>query len=276
MVDPNPSLSSGRWYTPYTAVLASRIRAQRAYPLSFATDLLSALVTGLAEFAEVWVIFHNIKVLGGLTLTQTLVLFGLSNTAFAVADMLVGHLDTLPTYLRTGTLEIFHLRPQPLLAQLITSDISLRRIARVGVAATILIIGFALNPIVWNPTTVALLVITIPSATAIFAGLFVAAAGVQFFLINSSEAANSFTYGGSFASQQPASIFPTPLRLLFGIAIPVAFTAYLPTLELLGLPGPPWLSPSLAWASPLAVLWVWGVALWLWRQGARHYQGAGG
>jgi ABC-2 type transport system permease protein len=54
--------------------------------------------------------------------------FALANLAFALADLAVGHLDQLPTYLRAGTLDAFLLRPLPVLAQLVTSDISLRRL----------------------------------------------------------------------------------------------------------------------------------------------------
>ncbi|MHB8273923.1 MAG: ABC-2 family transporter protein [Dermatophilaceae bacterium] len=122
----------------------------------------------------------------------------------------------------------------------------------------------------------ALLLIAVVCGTAIFAGLFVCAASLQFFLINGSELTNSFTYGGSYAAAQPASIFPTPLKMIFGYLVPVAFTTYLPTLAILRLPGPSGLPSWLAWLTPLAALWVWLVALTLWRWGTRHYQGGGG
>lgn len=267
---------AGHWTRPYVAVLGSRLRAQRSYRLSFASELFGSLVVGLAEFAEVWVVFHTVRVLGGLDLDAALLLFGLSNTAFALAQVLFGHLDTLPTLIRLGRLDIYHLRPQPLLLQLITSDISLRRFARATVALTVLAIGLARNDIDWSWRAVALLLLTVAAGTALFAGLFVAAAGCQFFLIDGAELTNSFTYGGSYAASLPASVFPTGLRLLFGFAIPVAFTAYLPTLALLGEPGPPLLPAWLAWLTPVAALWAWLLGLALWRTGTRHYQGGGG
>jgi ABC-2 type transport system permease protein len=100
-------VASTGWSSPYRAVLASRIRAQRAYPTSFALDLASSLLVGLTELGEVWVVFANVTVLGGLDLDAVLLLFGLSNLAFALADMVVGHVDTLPTYIRMGTLDAF-------------------------------------------------------------------------------------------------------------------------------------------------------------------------
>lgn len=267
---------SGTWFTPYSAVLRSRMRSQRAYPLSFAADMLSSLLVGAVEFAEVWVIYHNVRVLGGLDLHAMLLLFGLSNLTFSLAQILVGHTDTLPTYIREGTLDAFHLRPQPLLLQLITSDISLRRLARAGVAAVVLGIGVTTDHIHWTAATFALATLALLMGTAIFAGLFVCAAGLQFFLIDGSELTNSFTYGGAFAAQQPTSVFGHPLTLLFGFTVPVSFVAYLPTIALLGLPGPVWLPAWLAWASPAAAVWVWGIALLCWRSGVRHYQGGGG
>ncbi|MEV0251100.1 ABC-2 family transporter protein [Nocardia sp. NPDC050712] len=267
---------SGTWLTPYSAVLRSRIRAQRSYRLSFVSEVFSAFLIGIVEFAEVWVIFHQVRVLGGLDMDAALLLFGLSNTGFALAQVLVGHLDSLPTLIRQGTLDAYHLRPQPLLLQLITGDISLRRLARASVAMVVLGIGLVRNDIDWNLSAFTLLAITLITGVLLFSGIFVCAAGLQFFLIDGAELTNSFTYGGSFAAMQPASVFPTPLKLLFGFAIPVAFTAYLPTIALLQLPGPDILPAWLAWFSPLAALWVWGAAFWLWRLGTRHYQGGGG
>ncbi|WP_051020420.1 ABC transporter permease [Nocardia araoensis] len=264
------------WSTPYVAVLRSRIRAQRSYRLSFASELLSAFLVGLVELAEVWLIFRTARVLGGLDLDGALLLFGLSNTSFALSQVLFGHLDTLPVLIRMGQLDAYHLRPQPLLLQLITSDISLRRFARASVSIVALVTGAARNDIAWNSATAALLALTLVGGIALFGGVFVCAAGLQFYLIDGSELTNSFTYGGSFAATQPASVFPTPMRLLFGFAIPVSFTAYLPTLALLGLPGPPLLPAWLAWLTPVAALWVWLLALGLWRSGTRHYQGGGG
>ncbi|GGN90848.1 ABC transporter permease [Nocardia sp. NPDC055029] len=277
MAEPDSArIVSGTWFTPYLAVLRSRVKAQQVYRLSFATEVFSAFLIGLVEFAEVWVIFHNVGTLGGLDTNAALLLFGLSNTSFALAQVLVGHLDSLPAMIRMGTLDAYHLRPQPLLLQLITSDISLRRLARAAVAVIVLAVGLWRNEIDWGIAPVTLIVITLLSGIALFCGLFVCAAGLQFFLIDGAELTNSFTYGGSFAAMQPASVFPAPLKLLFGFAIPVAFTAYVPTIALLGLPGPPLLPAWSAWLTPVAAAWVWLLAFAAWRIGTRHYQGGGG
>lgn len=260
----------------YRAVLASRVRAQRSYRTSFALDVFGAGLITLIEFAEVWVLFHNVDVLGGLNLPAVMLVFGLAEMTFSTADLLVGHCDELPVYIRAGTLDVFYLRPQPVLAQLMTSNIGLRRVARVLGGLVLFVVGLGVSDVAWTPDKVLLLVVVIPAAVAVYAAMFITAAGLQFFLINGQEATNSFVYGGRYAASQPASVWPRSLLLVFGLAFPVVFTGYLPALWLLDLSGPQWLPAGLAWAAPLAALWAWLVALSCWRWGMRHYQGAGG
>jgi viologen exporter family transport system permease protein len=270
------TLGNNGLLAPYRAVLASRLRAQASYRGSFAADLFGSLLVAATEFAELWALFHNIDSLGGLDFHAMLMVFGIGEFSFAAADLLLGHLDTMPTFIRAGTLEAFYLRPLSLLGQLMTSEIGLRRLTRMGFAAVAAGCGFAWNDIDWGVGVVGMLVLSLVMGTALFGGLFVWAAGAQFFLVNGAEFTNAITYGGAYASKQPASIFPNPLRVFFGFVVPVAFVAYLPTLWILGLPGPALMPTWLAWFSPVAVALVSAIAWLLWRAGTRHYQGGGG
>lgn len=261
---------------PYRAVLGSRLRSQRTHRANFALDLGSSLLVGLVELAEVWVIFRAVDSLGGLDFAAILLVFGLADLAFSLADLAFGHCDSLPTYLRAGTLDVFYLRPQPLLLQLITSDISLRRLARAGVGLAALVAGLVVNDVPWGLEAVALLALAVVSGIATFAAMFVWAAGAQFYLLDGAEATNAFVYGGRYAASQPASVWGRPLVVVFGFFFPMAFTAYLPVVTLLGLPGSEWLPGWLGWCAPVAAVWAWLLALLTWRAGVHHYQGGGG
>ena len=261
---------------PYRVVLASRARSQRSYRTSFALDLGGSALVGLVELAEVWVLFSNVTALGGMRFNQILLVFGLADLSFSLADLSFGHLDNLPDYLRAGTLDAFYLRPQPILLQLITSDVSLRRLARAAVGAAALGVGLSVAGVSWSPRAVALLPLALISGYATFAALFVWAAGLQFFLLDGSEMTNAFVYGGRYAATQPASVWSRPLKLVFGFFFPMAFTAYLPAVTILGLPGSQWLPAWLGWCAPVAAVWSWAMGLLCWRWGVRHYQGGGG
>lgn len=260
----------------YAALLGSRVRAQRTYRASFAAELGASALVSLGELAEVWVIFHAVTVLGGLGFVQILLVWAIVELAFSLADLLVGHCDSLHEYVRLGTWETFYLRPVPLLLQLMASDVQLRRIGRASFGAAGLVVALVLNDIDWSLAAVALLVVTVLSATVTLSALFVWAAGVQFFLLDGAEFTNAFVYGGRYAASQPASVWGRGLLVTFGLVFPMAMVAYVPVLTLLGLPGPAWAPPWLGWCTPLAAAWTVGLAALSWRAGVRHYEGAGG
>ena len=261
---------------PYRAVLASRVRSQRSYRASFALDLFSSLLVGVIELAEVGVLYLNVDAIGGLTFAQVLLVFGLADVSFSLADLAFGHCDELPRYIRSGMLDVFYLRPQPLLAQLVTSEISLRRLARASVGAAALVVGVVSNDLSWGVTPVALLALALVSGTAMFAALFVTAAGLQFFVVDGAEMTNAFVYGGRYAASQPASVWPRSLLVIFGFVFPMAFAGYLPVVTLLDLPALSGVPGWAGWLAPVAALWSWALAAACWRWGVRHYQGAGG
>lgn len=266
----------GTVLAPYRAVLASRIRSQASYRTSFGLDLGSSLLVGLTELAEVAVLFTSVSAIGGFDLAAMLLVFGLADLCFSLADMVVGHCDNLPEYVRTGRLDVFYLRPQPLLLQLVTSDISLRRLARAAVGLVALVVGLVVNDLAWGAGTVGLLAVALVSGTVTFAALFVWAGGLQFFLVNGSEMTNAFVYGGRYAATQPGTVWGRPLVVVFGFFFPMAFTAYLPAATLLGLDTFAGLPDWAGWLAPVAAVWAWVAAGLSWRTGVRHYQGAGG
>lgn len=261
---------------PYSALLRSRLVAQTSYRGSFVLDLFGNVGIGFIDLSEIYVLFSQVDALGGLDVSGALLVFALANIAFSLADLAVGHLDTLPTYLRAGTLDAFLLRPQPVLAQLATSDVSFKRLGRTALAVAVLAVAVPAAVPSWSPAKVLLLLVTPLIGAAVFAALFVIAAALQFWLVEGSELTNSFTYGGSYAASYPASVFSLALRAFFTFVVPAAFTAYLPALVLLDRSGPAWLPAWLGWCTPLAAVGIWAVALLAWRAGLRHHTGAGG
>ena len=259
----------------YRAILGSSVRSQTAYRSSLVVDLVGSLGATAISFAEIAVIFTNVKALGGLTFTRALTVFAIAQVCFTLADMFVGHLNDLPTYVRTGALDAYLLRPLPVLAQFALGDVALRRLGRTAAGLVLLVIALSMNRVEWTSTKVLLLVLTLVSGTTVFAALFVCGGAIQFWLIDGFEFAAAFTYGANYASQYPTSVFMLPLRLLLTYVVPAAFVAYLPTLVLFDLPGPAGLPQWLGWCVPLVAAAAWTGALAVWRAGLRHYTGAG-
>jgi ABC-2 type transport system permease protein len=260
----------------YRTLIGSRLRAQISYPTSFTLDLFGSVLIAVTELAEVYVVFHNVPVFGGLDFDGALMVFALSHLSFGLANAFAGNLDNVPQYVRTGTLDVLLLRPLPVLGQMITSEVTLKRIGQALLALAVLPVALTRVPIDWTPQHI-LLLATAPIAGAmIFAALFLIAGAMQFWLLDGGELTNSFTYGSSYASSFSTAILPLPLRVFFSFVVPAAFVGYLPTLSLLELPGPQGLPNWLGWCEPLAAIAIWCVALVAWRTGLRRYAGAGG
>jgi ABC-2 type transport system permease protein len=260
----------------YLLLLRSRVAAQASYRSSFTLDLIGQGAIVLLELVEVLAVFHQVSRLAGFGVNDVLVIFGLGSTAFAVADLVVGQIDRLGEHIRRGTLEIFLVRPLSVLGQLVTADLQLRRLGRLGLALGVLAVAVHRAGIDWTPARVALLLLTPVCGAVIFAAMWVAVSTVTVWLVEGAEFANAVTYGGSYLAQWPFSVFNLALSRFFTFVLPTGFVAYLPAVVILGRAEPTGLPTWLAWCTPLAAGWAVLLAALSWRAGLRHYVGAGG
>lgn len=259
----------------YRALLAAQVRGQLQYRASFAVDLAAnALVTAL-DVASVLVLFTVVPSLGGFDVREALLIAALAGLAFAIADVAVGNVGRLPRHVREGTFDAMLVRPLGSLAQLAVAEFSLRRAGRVLQALVVLPIALAVNDVAWSAATVALLVVTPLAGAVAFGSVFVVGATLTFWLVESGEVANAFTYGGRDFTSYPITIYAGWFRRLFAYAVPFAFVAYLPALALLGRPDPLGAPGWLGWCGvPVAAACATAAGL-VWRAGVRRYRSTG-
>ena len=133
----------------------------------------------VTEFIELWVILGQVGVFGGMTLAQVAAVYGLASLAFGIADLLFGETDRLSSHIRSGRLETLLIRPVPLLLQVSSLDLSLRRIGRIGTGLVMYVIALGLSgyqPGLW---TLLLAVVAPLAGAAIFSALFTIAGAVH-------------------------------------------------------------------------------------------------
>jgi len=249
------------------------VRASFAYPTSFVLMTISGfLITGL-DFVALWLMFAHLDTLGGFTLMQIALLYGASGIGLRVADLLIGSVERIGLYVRTGRLDQMLTKPVPLLVQICADNFSLRRFGQISQA--VLVFAVACFGVDWTPLRVVVAVLMIISSGVIFFGLFVAFSCVQFWTTDSSEFANAFTYGGNTITQYPLSIYPKELTKSLTFLLPIAFVNWYPCLYLLGVDDPFGLPSWLQFCSPVAAAAVLGGALLAWRTGVRHYTSTG-
>ncbi|MBD0329950.1 MAG: ABC-2 family transporter protein [Thermoleophilia bacterium] len=259
----------------YRRLVGARIRSQLQYRLSFALSVTGVALVTFLDFAVILVIFGQIDALAGWSVAEVAFLYAVSSLAFALTDLAIGHLDLLPRMIRKGDLDAMLTRPLGSLFQVVAADFALRRLGRVLQALVVLAVAIALLEIPWTAGRVAMLVVMVVAGAAIFAGVWIAFATIAFWLVDSMEVANAFTYGGSFLGQYPIAIFGAWLRRFVIFVVPIAFVAYFPSLYVLDKPDTLGMPAALQVASPL----VGAVSLlagWLvWQNAVRHYRSTG-
>ncbi|MFC0039880.1 ABC transporter permease [Actinomadura rayongensis] len=251
------------------------LRAAAQYPVSMVLlGLASAAVAGL-DAAGIGLLFSRVHRLGGFGAAQVLFLYATSQLAFVLSDALLGNADLLARHVREGTFDAMLLRPVSPLVQVATEEYSPRRFAKLVLPAVLLAIVLPRLDTSWTAGRVAMVPVMVASGTAIFCGLWVLVASVQFVLLESHGAGKALTFGGSFLTQYPMSVFARDFVRGVTFAVPLAFVNWQPALYVLDRPDPLGLPAATRLASPAVAVAVCGLAALAWRAGLRRYRSTG-
>lgn len=259
----------------YGHLLWAQVRSQAQYRTSFAIDLVGSVAFGILDFVTVIVLFRVSPTLAGFTFAEVFLMTALSSCAFALADLLVGNVERLRFYVRTGLFDAVLVRPLGALTQLVAMDVAPRRVGRL--AFGIAVVGFAAAHagLALTPARLALLVISPIAGAVIFSAVFVATAAVAFWWVESGELGNSLTYGGHDFTAYPITVYGALFRRLFAYGLGFAFVAYYPALALLDRRDPLGAPEHLGYASPLVAVAAAAAAGLIWRTGVRRYRSTG-
>jgi ABC-2 type transport system permease protein len=259
----------------YWALLRGHARGQFSYRVSFAVDALTNVSATALDVFTVLVLFTVTRTLGGFDLAAALVMTGLSACAFALADLVVGNIEKIKLYVRTGLFDAVLVRPLGALPQLLLMDLPIRKFTRglLGVAVYVAALGYA--DLAWTPARAVLAVVAPIGAILFFASVFVATASIAFWWTESGEIGNAFTYGGRDFTSYPISVYSGWFRDVFAYGLGFAFVAYHPALALLGRPDPLGLPAWVGWTAPAVAVPAVLVAGLVWRSGLRAYRSTG-
>jgi ABC-2 type transport system permease protein len=259
----------------YRHLVSAQVRSQTQYRASFVADVIGSVMFGVFDVASVVVLFRVTPALGGFGFAEVFLMTALAACGFAAADLVVGNVERLRHYVRTGLFDALLVRPLSSLAQLAAMDVATRRVGRLAFGVVMVVVAAAYAPVPLTAAGLTLLVLTPISGAMIFGAIFVATATVAFWWIESGEIANGLTYGGLAFTQHPITIYGALFRRLFAYGIGFAFVAYYPALALLDRPDPLGAPRLLGYASPVVAVAAVIVAALMWRTGVRHYRSTG-
>lgn len=259
----------------YFRLIEAQLRSQMQYKVSFILASAGSFLACVTEFGVVLVLFSRIQLLAGWTLAEVALLYGISGTCFATAELFAAALDGFQVHIVRGTFDRVLVRPRGALFQIMVEDFALRRLGRVAQAALVMAFALGLLGISWSLDKVVVLSLAMASGITIYFAIFVLGATFCFWTVQAREATNIFTYGGDGIASYPLDIYAGSVRRFFTFVVPLAFVNYEPALYVLGRTDPFGLPDAARVLSPLAAVIMVLLARFGWQQGVRHYQSTG-
>jgi ABC-2 type transport system permease protein len=215
-----------------------RIRGQMTYRASFLMQIFGNLVINAAEVFATLVMFNRFESLGGWSFQEMMFLTGIAMVSFAIGDTISNGVQSVPALIRAGEFDRLMIRPLSIYMQAIVNEVSLRHVGQLILGCIVFAYSITQVPVSWSVGNVAYLALMIASGAAIFLALFTVEAIISFWTVNSVEAVNAFTYGGSDMAQYPLHIFPRLFRGFLLWVLPLGFVCYYPAVHMLGKDDP--------------------------------------
>ncbi|MEV7070043.1 ABC transporter permease [Streptomyces sp. NPDC093990] len=259
----------------YRLIAGMWVRSAMTYRTSFVVTMCgNLLMTGL-DFAGILLMFSQVDSLGGWGLPEIAFLYGLSVTAFGIADLVLGSMDVLGSRIRDGSFDILLVRPAPVLAQIGADRFAVRRLGRIVQGTVVLVWALAAVDVDWSAAKVLLVPVMVVSGAVIFCAVFVAGAAFQIFAQDASEVQNAFTYGGTTLLQYPPTVFGKDFVRGVTFMLPLAFVNWVPASYVLDRPYPLELPQWAAFTPPLVAVVCCALAGLAWRAGLGSYRSTG-
>jgi ABC-2 type transport system permease protein len=259
----------------YLRLFASQTRGQAQYRTSLWLDLVGSVLMGVLDLIAVVVLFRAGGRVAGFTTAEALVVAAIATIGFALADLVVGNMDTVRTLVRTGRMDAVLLRPLGAFGQLVAMDFQPRRAGRLVVAVALLPAAASWAGVEWTATRLAVVLVAVLGGALLFGAIFTGTGTVAFWWIDSGEFGNSFTYGGRDFSTYPVGIYGSVFRRIFAYGFGLGFAGYYPALLVLGRPDPLGAPGWFGWLPPVVGVVACVVAALLWRAGIRRYRSTG-
>lgn len=261
----------------YLRLLAVQLRSQMQYRASFWMDMLSTGLLNGSIFLSVALIIERFGSIGGWTIGEIAFLLGMIEMSFGLMDMVFSGFD--PDYfsvvVRQGSFDQVMLRPVGLGWQVLGSRFLLRRMGRIFEGLAIFVFSLTLLDVNWTLGKLLYLPVVLVSQVLVMGALFMMGSTITFWTMQSIEAVNILTYGGTELMSYPMQIYPSWMQRFFTYVIPFIFLNFYPSLYLLDKPDPLGFPPVAPFLAPFVAVLFFCAALAFWRVGVNHYQSSG-
>ncbi len=259
----------------YLSLVKLHMKAQTSYRKSFLIEIFAYFLQMGLHICGIFFIFYHVDRLAGWSLWEVLYLYGVTSTAFSIAQLMGEKLEDLYIYVRSGQFDQMLCSPVRPLIQIAALSFRVERVGSLIQSISILCLACIKTEIYVAMGSLGLMAISVVSMVAVYYALFLINGAFSFWTLNSNEIFNAFTYGGVEVSKYPLSIYREWMQTLFIYFIPIGAASYLPAIELYQKPSQLLVSAPGALYVPLIAFSFLGLILAYWSFSLRRYQSTG-
>lgn len=255
------------------AMALTSIRGQMQYRVSFLISVLAGMTFQAMGFVFIWAVLAQFESLGGWTITDIGVLYGMRLTAHGLYQTAFSGMFGFDTLVREGGFDRYLLRPLHPVVQLMFGTFRLTTLGDLLGGVLLLVATLPRAEIAWTWHHMVLLIAAIIGGALIDGAFQLAPAALSFRFIESFPARLIFDDIFSRFGNYPLAIFHNPARWLITFIVPVAFMAYLPASALLGKET--YLPEWAGWLTPILGVVLFTAALRIFMRASQGYQSSG-
>lgn len=253
----------------YLKFFSIHLKSEMAYPASFFLGCAGRIMYTLASLFSIYLLMDRFGSVGGHTVGEILLGFGVVMTAFNIAECFARGFDAFGKIVREAQLDRLLVRPKSLVFQVICQDIRLVSVSNILVGTATIAYAVHVSDIAWTFGKALVLLEMVLCGSALFFGTFMVYAALCFVTLEGLEVMNIFTDGIREYSRYPFDIYGKGVLFVTTAVMPIALVQYWPLRYLMGQ------APAWYGLLPLLSLWFLIPCYCAWRAGVRRYCSAG-
>ena len=254
----------------YFIIETQYIKARMQYRADFIISSIGMFFSSLATLGIFWVILGSIPDLAGWSFMQLVFIYGFYMIAISPMQILFDHIWQIRFHVQQGTFLKYYFRPLNMMFYYMSEMFDIKGLTQLAAGIVILIYSSIRLDLDWTLPRVALLLLTLFSASLVQISITVLAGCAAFWVLDAYPVLGLAWKLREFAPY-PMNIFDGAFRFTFTFIIPLGFVAFYPSQLFLQ----PEEVSSLIYFSPLVGVGLFALTYWVWTKGVNSYTGTG-
>lgn len=220
-----------RYLRLYKKYFLINLKTIASYDYDTFLGIIGMIIKNIINIIMLRFIFDNVDLIAGYSYDQVLFIYSLAMCSYALWHCFFINTLTIPIYIKDGSIDNFLLKPVSILFQIMMDGFDEDGWGDLIIGLILLTV--ASNNLNFPITNFIIYFPIIIISSLIYAGITIILSSLCFYTIENSGLANMVSDLYNFA-KYPLTIFSKPIQAILLLILPVALSAYIPSLYFFG------------------------------------------